>query len=63
MPYLLIRSTARNEKQSKGWYQFFQGDGKFARPIFKEDVEEFLMDAFESEAWTGQGGFQLVGKS
>lgn len=21
------------------------------------------MDAFESEAWTGQGGFQLVGKS
>ena len=42
---------------------FFQGDGKFARSISKEGVEEFLMDALVSEAWTGQGGFQLAEKS
>ena len=63
MPYLLIRSTALNEKQSKGWYRFFQGDGKFARSISKEGVEEFLLDALVSEAWTGQGGLQLAEKS
>ena len=63
VPYVLIRPAALNEKPGKGRYRVFQGDGTFARPIPKEDVAEFLMDALVSEAWTGQGGFQLAGKS
>lgn len=61
VPYVLIRPAALKEKPGNGKYRVFQGDGTFTRPIAKEDVAEFLLDATESDQWNGTGGFQLAG--
>lgn len=61
VPYVLVRPAALKEKPGNGNYRVFQGDGTFARPIAKEDVAAFLMDATESDQWNGTGGFQLAG--
>lgn len=61
VPYVLIRPAALKEKPGNGKYRVFQGDGTFARPITKEDVAAFLLDATESDRWDGTGGFQLAG--
>lgn len=61
VPYVLIRPAALKEKPGNGKYRVFQGNGTFTRPIAKEDVAEFLLDATESDQWNGTGGFQLAG--
>ena len=61
VPYVLVRPSALKEKPGNGKYRVFQGDGTFARPMAKEDVAEFLFEAISSDAWDGQGGFQLAG--
>ena len=61
VPYVLIRPAALKEKPGNGKYRVFQGDGTFARPITKEDLAAFLLDATESDRWDGTGGFQLAG--
>ena len=62
VPYVLVRPSALQEKPGNGKYRVFQGDGTFARPMAKEDVAQFLLDAVSSDQWDGQGGFQLAGK-
>ncbi len=62
VPYVLIRPSALKEKPGNGKYRVFQGDGTFARPISKEDVAAFLLDALDTDKWDGQGGFQLAGE-
>ncbi len=62
VPYVLIRPSALKEKPGNGKYRVFQGDGTFARPISKEDVAAFLLDALDTGKWDGQGGFQLAGE-
>lgn len=62
VPYVLIRPAALKEKPGNGKYRVFQGDGTFARPMAKEDVAAFLIDALESDQWVGEGGFQLAGR-
>lgn len=59
---MLIRPAALKEKTGNGKYRTFQADGTFARPIAKEDVAAFLIDALASNQWDGKGGFQLAGK-
>ena len=61
VPYVLIRPAALKEKPGTGKYRVFQGDGTFARPMAKEDVASFLIDAVGSDQWDGKGGFQLAG--
>ena len=61
VPYVLIRPAALKEKPGNGKYRVFQGDGTFARPIAKEDVAEFLLDAISSNQWDGHRGLQLAG--
>ena len=61
VPYVLVRPAALKEKPGNGKYRCFQGDGTFARPIAKEDVAEFLLDAASSNQWDGHGGLQLAG--
>ena len=61
VPYVLIRPSALKERPGRGKYRIFQGDGTLARPITKEDVAEFLIDAISSNKWNGQGGFQISG--
>ena len=61
VPYVLIRPAALKEKPGNGKYRVFQGDGTFARPIAKEDLAEFLLDAISSSQWDGRGGLQLAG--
>jgi len=61
VPYVLVRPAALKEKPGNGKYRVFQGDGTFARPIAKEDVAAFLLDAISSNQWDGRGGLQLAG--
>jgi hypothetical protein len=61
VPYVLVRPAALKEKPGNGKYRGFQGDGTFARPIAKEDVAAFLLDAISSNHWDGRGGLQLAG--
>ena len=61
VPYVLVRPAALKEKSGNGKYRVFQGDGTFARPMAKEDVAEFLLDAISSNQWDGRGGLQLAG--
>ena len=61
VPYVLVRPAALKEKPGNGKYRAFRGDGTFARPITKEDVAAFLLDAISSNRWDGQRGFQLAG--
>ena len=61
VPYVLVRPAALKEKPGNGKYRVFQGDGTFARPIAKEDLAEFLLDAISSSQWDGRGGLQLAG--
>ncbi len=61
VPYVLVRPAALKEKPGNGKYRVFQGDGTFKRPMAKEDVAEFLLDAISSNKWNGQGGIQLAG--
>ena len=61
VPYVLVRPAALKEKPGNGKYRVFRGDGTFARPITKEDVAEFLLDAISSNQWDGLGGLQLAG--
>jgi len=61
VPYVLVRPAALKEKPGNGKYRTFQGDGTFARPITKQDVASFLLDAISSNQWNGKGGFQLAG--
>ena len=61
VPYVLVRPAALKEKLGNGKYRVFQGDGTFARPMAKEDVAEFLLDAISSNQWDGRGGLQLAG--
>ena len=61
VPYVLIRPAALNDKPGNGSYRVFQSDGTFARPMAKEDVAAFLLDAVASNQWDGKGGFQLAG--
>ena len=61
VPYVLVRPAALKEKSGNGKYRVFQGDGTFARPITKQDVAEFLLDAISSNQWDGCGGLQLAG--
>ena len=61
VPYVLFRPAALKEKPGNGKYRSFQGDGTFARPITKQDVAEFLLDAISSNQWDGRGGLQLAG--
>lgn len=60
LPYVLVRPAALKEKPGNGKYRVFRGDGTFARPITKEDVAEFLLDAISSNQWDGLGGLQLA---
>ena len=61
VPYVLVRPAALKEKPGNGKYRAFRGDGTFARPIAKEDVAAFLLDAISSNRWDGQRGIQLAG--
>ena len=61
VPYVLVRPAALKEKPGNGKYRGFHGDGTFARPIAKEDVAAFLLDAISSNHWDGRGGLQLAG--
>lgn len=61
VPYVLVRPAALKEKPGNGKYRVFQTDGTLARPITKEDVAEFLLDAVSSNHWDGHGGIQLAG--
>jgi len=61
VPYVLIRPSALQEKPGNGKYRTFKGDGTFARPMAKEDVAVFLLDAVVHDQWDGKGGFQLAG--
>jgi len=61
VPYVLVRPAALKEKPGNGKYRAFRGDGTFARPITKEDVAAFLLDAISSNRWDGQRGYQLAG--
>ena len=61
VPYVLVRPAALKEKPGNGKYRCFHGDGTFVRPIAKEDVAAFLLDAISSNHWDGRGGLQLAG--
>ena len=61
VPYVLVRPAALKEKPGNGKYRVFQGDGTLTRPMAKEDVAEFLLDAISSNQWGGHGGLQLAG--
>jgi putative NADH-flavin reductase len=61
VPYVLVRPAALKEKPGNGKYRCFHGDGTFVRPIAKEDVAKFLLDAVSSNQWDGHGGIQLAG--
>ena len=61
VPYVLVRPYALQEKPGAGRYRTFRGDGTFARPIAKEDVAQFLLDALTSDEWDGNSGIQLAG--
>lgn len=61
IPYVLVRPAALKDKPGNRKYRVFHGDGTFARPIAKEDVAEFLIDAISINDWDGQGGIQLAG--
>ncbi len=58
--YVLVRPAALKEKPGNNKYRAFQGNGTFARPIAKEDVAYFLMDALSSDKWDNKGT-QLAG--
>ncbi len=62
VPCVLVRPAALKEKPGNGKYRVFRGDGTFARPIEKEDVAQFLLDALATDKWIGQGGVQLAGR-
>ena len=61
IPYVLVRPAALKDKHGNWKYRVFHGDGTFARPIAKEDVAEFLIDAISINDCDGQGGIQLAG--
>ena len=61
IPYVLVRPAALKDKPGNWKYRVFHGDGTFARPVAKEDVAEFLIDAISINDWDGQGGIQLAG--
>lgn len=61
VPYVLVRPAALLERPGNGKYRAFYGDGTFARPIAKEDVAEFLLDAVSTPEWDGPRGVQLAG--
>ncbi len=62
VPYVLVRPAALKEKPGNGKYRTFKGDGTFARPMAKEDVATFLLDAVTSDQWDNNGGIQLAGR-
>ena len=62
VPYVLVRPAALNQKPGTGRYRVFTSDGTFAKPIPRADVAKFLFDALTTDAWNGQGGFQLAGR-
>ena len=62
VPYVLVRPAALNRKPGTGKYRVFTSDGTFAKPIPRADVARFLFDAMTTDAWDGQGGFQLAGR-
>lgn len=62
VPYVLVRPAALNRKPGTGRYRVFASDGTFAKPIPRADVARFLFDALTTDAWDGQGGFQLAGR-
>ena len=61
VPYVLVRPSALQEKPGNGKYRVFQGDGTFARPMAKEDVAQFLLDAVSSDQW-GRSGRLSIGR-
>lgn len=61
VPYVLVRPAALNEKPGNGKYRTFKGNGTFTRPMAKEDVAAFLLDAVTSDQWDNNGGIQLAG--
>lgn len=61
VPFVLVRPSALKESPGNGKYRTFTTNGTFARPMAKEDVAQFLLDATTSSEWDGGKGINLAG--
>lgn len=64
VPFVLVRPTALTDKYGKGTYKAVKKPtgGTFLKPIPREDVAKFFLDAVKETKWDGNPGVLLGAK-